>query len=52
MRDTTKRLQRAGSPDLPAGYAMITEAVWWCTMVEATLARYHPDARAAALSRR
>jgi len=51
MGDTTKRLLRARSPDLPAGYAMVTEAVWWCTMVEATLVRYHPDARAAALSR-
>jgi hypothetical protein len=52
MRDTTKRLLRARSLDRPAGYAMVTEAVWWCTMVEATLVRYHPDARAAALSRR
>ena len=52
MRDTTDRLLRARSLDRPAGYAMVTEAVWWCTMVEATLVRYHPDARAAALTRR
>jgi hypothetical protein len=51
MHDTTNRLLRARSQDRSAGYAMITEAVWWCTMVEATLVRYHPDARAAALAR-
>jgi hypothetical protein len=51
MHDTTNRLLRARSQDRSAGYAMITEAVWWCTMVEATLVRYHPDARAATLAR-
>jgi hypothetical protein len=52
MRDITGRLLRARSLDRPAGCGLITEAVWWCTMVDATMVRYHPDARAAALARR
>jgi hypothetical protein len=52
MRDSTERLLRASSLDRADGYAVITEAVWWCTMVEATLLRYHPDRRAAVLARR
>jgi hypothetical protein len=52
MRDTTDRLLRASSLDRAECYAIVTEAVWWCTMVEATLLRYHPDGRAAALVRR
>jgi hypothetical protein len=52
MRDTTGRLLRTRSLSRPAGYVMISEAVWWCTMVEATLVRYHPDTHAAALAMR
>jgi hypothetical protein len=52
MRDSTERLLCASSLDRAEGYAIITEAVWWCTMVEATLLRYHPDGHAAALARR
>ncbi len=44
MRDTTDRLLLARSRDRPHGYAVISEAVWWVTMVDATLVRYHPDA--------
>jgi hypothetical protein len=43
MRDTTDRLLRARGWDLADGYAVISEAVWWVTMVDATLVRYHPD---------
>jgi hypothetical protein len=52
MCDTTDRLLQARRLGRPAGYAIITEAVWWCTMVEATLVRYHPGVHAAALKGR
>ncbi len=28
--------------DLPQALAVISEAVWWVTMVDATVIRYHP----------
>jgi hypothetical protein len=43
MRDTTGRLLRAGGWDRADGFAVISEAVWWVTMVDATLVRYRPD---------
>jgi hypothetical protein len=43
MHETTGRLQRADGWDRPHAYAGITEAVWWVTMVDATLVRYHPE---------
>jgi hypothetical protein len=43
MRETTDRLLLARSRDRPHAFAVITEAVWWVTMVDATLVRYHPD---------
>jgi hypothetical protein len=43
MRETTDRLLRAGGQDQANGLALISEAVWWVTMVDATLVRYHPD---------
>ena len=43
MRDTTSRLRRAGGWDRADGFAVISEAVWWVTMVDATLVRYRPD---------
>ena len=33
---------RAG--DRPRAFAVISEAVWWVTIVDATLVRHHPDA--------
>jgi len=39
MRDTIDRLLRARASDQPHGYAAISEAVWWVTMVDATLVR-------------
>lgn len=51
MSEVTDRLLRASGWDRPHAYAAITEAVWWCTMVDATLVRYHPDTRSAALAR-
>ena len=44
MRDTIDRLLRARRLDQPHAFAVISEAVWWVTMVDATLVRYHPDA--------
>ena len=43
MQETTDRLLRVGGWDRANGFAVISEAVWWVTMVDATLMRYHPD---------
>ncbi len=43
MRETIDRLLRARGWDRPHAFAVISEAVWWVTMVDATLVRYHPD---------
>jgi len=50
MRETTGRLLRATDWDRANGFAVISEAVWWVTMVDATLVRYHPDAYDAVLA--
>ena len=44
MRDTTDRLTRVRAADQPRAFTVISEAVWWVTMVDATLVRHHPDA--------
>jgi hypothetical protein len=44
MRETIDRLLRAGGWDRPHAFAVVSEAVWWVTMVDATLVRYHPEA--------
>jgi len=44
MQETVDRLLRARGWDRPHAFAVISEAVWWVTMVDATLVRYHPDA--------
>ena len=43
MLETTDRLQQAGGWDRADGLTVISEAVWWVTMVDATLVRYHLD---------
>ena len=43
MRDTTDRLLRASAWHQPHGFALISEAVWWVTMVDAAFVRYQPD---------
>jgi hypothetical protein len=50
MRDTTARLLRAEARDRPRAFAVISEAVWWVTIVDATLVRYHPDTYDAVLA--
>src|SRR6202011_1763816 len=44
MRETIDRLLRARGSDQPHAFAGISEAVWWATMGDATLVRYHPAA--------
>jgi hypothetical protein len=44
MSDTTDRLTRVRAADRPRAFMVISEAVWWVTMVDATLVRHHPDA--------
>ena len=50
MRDATERIPRAGASGGPQAFAMISEAVWWVTIVDATLVRYHPDTYNAVLA--
>jgi hypothetical protein len=50
MRDTIDRLLRARGWDQPQAFAVISEAVWWVTLVDATMVRYHQDAYDAALA--
>jgi hypothetical protein len=50
MSDTVDRLMRASGCDQPNGFAVITEAVWWVTMVDATVVRYRQAAYGQALA--
>ena len=43
MSDTTERLARVRTADQPRAFVVIGEAVWWVTMVDATLVRHHPE---------
>jgi hypothetical protein len=43
MSDTAGRLPRMRAWDRPRAFAVIGEAVWWVTIVDATLVRHHPD---------
>jgi hypothetical protein len=49
MQDTTERLGRVRASDRAQAFAVIGEAVWWVTIVDATLVRYYPDDYDAAL---
>jgi hypothetical protein len=50
MSDATERLLRARAWDRQRAFAVIGEAVWWVTMVDATLVRHHPQAYDAVLA--
>ena len=50
MRDTTGRLGRVRPMDCPQAFAVIGEAVWWVTIVDATMVRYHPQVYETALA--
>lgn len=44
LEDTVERLCKAEAVNLPEALAVIGEAVWWITLVDATMIRYHHDA--------
>ena len=50
MSETTDRLPRVEGWDRPQALAVIGEAVWWVTMVDATLVRHHAEAYDAAMA--
>ena len=50
MRDTTDRLGKVRAGDRAQAFAVIGEAVWWVTIVDATLVRYYPDEYDSALA--
>jgi hypothetical protein len=50
MREATQRLLLNQVPARQSGYVLISEAVWWVTIVDATLVRYHPDSYDAVLA--
>jgi hypothetical protein len=43
MKDATERIGRVRASDQQRAFAMVSEAVWWVTIVDATLVRYYPD---------
>jgi hypothetical protein len=43
MHDATTRLHTTPAHDRSRAAALISEAVWWVTIVDGTLVRYHPD---------
>jgi hypothetical protein len=44
MSDVTERLAGVRAADRARALAAVSEAVWWVTIVDATLVRHHPDA--------
>jgi hypothetical protein len=43
MSEATARLPHAGTWDRARAYVVVGEAVWWVTLVDATLVRHHPE---------
>ena len=43
MSDATDRLSRVAGLDRRRAFGVISEAVWWVTIVDANLVRYHPE---------
>jgi endogenous inhibitor of DNA gyrase (YacG/DUF329 family) len=43
MSEAAQRLSSPGSWDLPRLADAVADAVWWVTLVDATLVRYHPQ---------
>ena len=43
MTETADRLPRLAALERPRAFAVISEAVWWVTIVDANLVRYHPE---------
>jgi endogenous inhibitor of DNA gyrase (YacG/DUF329 family) len=44
MSDATERLAAVSVQDRSRAFAIVRDAVWWVTIVDATLVRHHPDA--------
>lgn len=44
LEENVERLCKAEAMDLSEALALISEAVWWVTLVDATMVRYHHDA--------
>ena len=51
MNDTIQRVGKASGIDLPEAVALVSESVWWVTLVDATMIRYHEAAYDRALVR-
>jgi hypothetical protein len=51
MSDATERLATVRTWDPARAFGAASEAVWWVTIVDATLVRYYPDAYDAELNR-
>jgi hypothetical protein len=49
MSEATARLPLAGESDQARAFEAIGEAVWWVTLVDATLVRHHPGAYGAVI---
>jgi hypothetical protein len=43
MAEATERLPRVTGLDRRRAFAVISEAVWWVTIVDGNLVRYHPE---------
>jgi hypothetical protein len=43
MTEATERLSRVTGLDRRRAFAVISEAVWWVTIVDGNLVRYHPE---------
>jgi hypothetical protein len=43
MTEATDRLPRVAGLDRRRAFAVISEAVWWVTIVDGNLVRYHPE---------
>jgi hypothetical protein len=43
MKDAADRVSQARAWDQARAFSVISEAVWWVTIVAATLVRYHPE---------
>jgi hypothetical protein len=50
MCDVTDRLARVRAGERSSAFAVIGEAVWWVTIVDATLIRYHLEAYEAVMA--
>lgn len=42
MSESTQQLSQTATADLARGFTLISEAIWWVTIVDATLVRHHP----------